>query len=151
MSHLMHPTQVCAAYGISSDTFRKLRQRFPLSSAKRTSSGPMYHPSTVASWWANLPAMVRRTVVGRRPVESRLKHFEEQRALKRLMDFATLLHKESAEQLRLRWRDGRAWLEKDGWEVVRSFRKAEHVFLNLDVLLSMARALNPANQAETAA
>lgn len=30
MSHLLHPTQVCAVYRISAQTFRKLRQRYPL-------------------------------------------------------------------------------------------------------------------------
>lgn len=145
MSRLLHPTQVCACYGMSAQTFRKLRQRYPLSSARLTSSGPLYHPAAVAAWWADLPGMVRR-------VHAQPKRIAAQRTLKRLMSLAAVLRKESDGHMRLLWNKGHIWTEVDGdlgahW----SLRRAEALFWMTEALISRARALNPANQTPPAA
>lgn len=144
MSHLLHPTQVCAVYRISAQTFRKLRQRYPLSSARLTSSGPLYHPAAVAAWWAELPGTVRR-------IHGQPKRIAAQRTLKRLMNLAATLRKESDGHMRLLWNKRHIWTEYDG--VLGTYwprRRAEAPFWVSDALISRARALNPANQAKDA-
>lgn len=150
MSHLLNTAEVCARHNLTADSFRHLRRAYPLLPTQRLNSGPLFHPDSVASWWNHLPAVVRNTLQGRRNAQARDRRNEHARLVKRLMDFAMQLRKESNDLVRLKWHGKRAWIEREDGSTLRSFWTLENVFVTPNLHLNMARAIaNPLEGTDT--